>query len=153
MDNSFFCVLVRVLNNVFCIWSKKEIMVSHKSLWDFYVLKWRWLSFSLYQREFRRQVLFRCQVVKSVRKVLLCEKWWFLKSSVSERPCTCQDMVFYWGTKQLSNGGLFPCLRSLISAQTKLGLLESVMQTRYALERLHNCWEFFQLLECLYEAM
>ena len=55
--------------------------------------------------------------------------------------------------QQLSNRGLFPCLHSLILTRGGLGEFETVMQTRDAVEGLHNFREFSQLPECLDEAM
>ena len=50
-------------------------------------------------------------------------------------------------TLNLSNRGLYPCLRG------ELGEFETVMQTRDAVKSSHDCREFFQLLECLDEAI
>ena len=47
--------------------------------------------------------------------------------------------------KQLSNGGLFPCLHSLIQTRGELGEFETVIQTRDAVEGLQYCREFLQL--------
>ena len=47
----------------------------------------------------------------------------------------------------------FPCLHNLIQTREGLGEFETVMQTRDEVEGLHNCREFSQLLECLYEGM
>ena len=53
----------------------------------------------------------------------------------------------------LSNRKRFPCLRSLIQTREGLGEFETVMQSRDEVEGLHNCREFSQRLECLYQAM
>ena len=53
----------------------------------------------------------------------------------------------------LSNRKRFPCLHSLIKTRQGLGEFETVMQTRDEVEGLHNCREFFQTLECLYQDM
>ena len=61
--------------------------------------------------------------------------------------------VFEVTILNLSNRGLFPCLHSLIQTRGGLGEFETVMQTRDAVEGLHNFREFFQPPECLDEAM
>ena len=53
----------------------------------------------------------------------------------------------------LSNRKRFLCLRSLILTREGLGEFETVMQTRNEVEGLHNCLEFSQTLECLYQDM
>ena len=53
----------------------------------------------------------------------------------------------------LSNGKRFPCLHSLIKTREGLGEFGTVMQTRDEVEGLHNCREFSQPLECIYQAM
>ena len=53
----------------------------------------------------------------------------------------------------LSNRKRFPCLHSLIQTREGLGEFETVMQTRDEVEGLHNCREFSQRLQCLYQAM
>ena len=53
----------------------------------------------------------------------------------------------------LSNRKRFPCLHSLIQTREGLGEFETVTQTREEVEGLHNCREFSQRLECLYQAM
>ena len=45
------------------------------------------------------------------------------------------------------------CLHSLIKTLEALGEFETVMQTRDEVEGLHNCREFSQRLECLYQDM
>ena len=47
---------------------------------------------------------------------------------------------------------LFPCLHSLIWTRTGLGEFERAMQSRDAVEGLHNFQEFSQHPECLDEA-
>ena len=44
-------------------------------------------------------------------------------------------------------------LHSLILTREGLGEFETFMQTRDEVEGLHNCREFSQPLECLYQAM
>ena len=44
-------------------------------------------------------------------------------------------------------------LHSLIKTREGLGEFETVMQTRDEVEGLHNCREFSQRLECLYQDM
>ena len=44
-------------------------------------------------------------------------------------------------------------MHSLIQTREGLGEFETVMQTREEVEGLHNCREFSQPLECLYQAM
>ena len=53
----------------------------------------------------------------------------------------------------LSNRKRFPCLHSLIWTREGLGEFETVMQTRDEVWSLHNCREFSQHLEYLYQAM
>ena len=53
----------------------------------------------------------------------------------------------------LSNRKRFACLHSLIQTREGLGEFETFMQTRDEVEGLHNCREFSQPLECLYQAM
>ena len=53
----------------------------------------------------------------------------------------------------LSNRKSFLCLHSLILTLEGLGEFETVMQTRDEVEGLHNCREFSQPLECLYQDM
>ena len=53
----------------------------------------------------------------------------------------------------LSNRERFPCLHSLTQTQEGLGEFETVMQIRDEVEGLHNCREFTQPLNCLYQAM
>ena len=54
---------------------------------------------------------------------------------------------------QLSNRKRFPWLHSQILPREGLGEFETVMQTRDEVEGLHNCREFSQPLEWLYQAM
>ena len=55
---------------------------------------------------------------------------------------------------QLSgNRKRFPCLHSLMWTREGLGEFETVMQTRDEVEGVDNCREFYQPLECLYQAM
>ena len=83
----------------------------------------------------------------------------FLPSSLDIEPSTldkkrnstkCDDYYKVW---QLSNGKRFPGLHSQIQTRERLGEFETVLQTRDEVEGLHNCREFFQRLECLYQAM
>ena len=53
----------------------------------------------------------------------------------------------------LSNRKRFLCLHSLIETREELGEFKTVMQARNEVEGLHNCREFSQRLECLYQAM
>ena len=53
----------------------------------------------------------------------------------------------------LSNKKRFASLPCLILTREGLGEFETVIQTRGDVEGLHNCREFSQPLECLYEAM
>ena len=64
-----------------------------------------------------------------------------------------REEKFYIISSYLSNRKRFPCLHSLIWTREGLGEFETVMQTRDEVEDLHNCREFSQPLECLYQAM
>ena len=53
----------------------------------------------------------------------------------------------------LSNRKRFPCFHSLIQTREGLGEFETVMQTEDEVEGSHNCREFSQRLEYVYQAM